>query len=718
MFQQSKLLRVLVILLALLTLLGTIPYAQAENSNSPRALKYQAIDILQVHISPGYVSPDDPIGEALQHIRKSLEDELWETDWTLTDKGKAVFDEERAAVEILMKLREAADANPVIKDSALAAIRYLAAADRALTSTAINQAIAMAQAAGCYTTDSYRSKCQKLLHTIALAQKEIAIADEEVANGRYEKATDYYKRAWQLAQFEEHHFYGFVQTMPDSYSGNTFVGPWVIASNSGLTATFVADASTEFIENHGPLQVGAYVQVTYFVLGGVNYATRIESIKYYVASQVIARLKPEADVAAIRSDYNATALGHLLGRIYLLGLQLGTNEWETVDTMRNDWRFEYAEPNVVSRTPEGNPYDMWAWGGYDPTPAQTQYANEHLDLPLARELSTGSGVVVAVLDTGVQLDHPALASHLVAGYDFVDGDTVPADEGNGLDDDGDELIDEAVGHGTHVAGIVLLVAPESQIMPLRVLNGDGMGNVFDVAQAIVYATDHGAQVLNLSLGIGFPSGALLDAVNHALSAGVMVVAAAGNLDSTEPQYPAADEGVIAVAALDEQQLKTSFSNYGSWVDLAAPGESIYSALPIDGYGWWSGTSMATPFVSGQIALLHSLAPWLTLSQIEGQMMTKVRNLDELNPDYAGQLGAGEPDVAASLGCHWADVEPDATHDILNNQCDDDVDIADVQSVAAQWGLPQPPGSAYDTDHDGDVDVADIQRVANRWGWKR
>jgi thermitase len=333
-------------------------------------------------------------------------------------------------------------------------------------------------------------------------------------------------------------------------------------------------------------------------------------------------------------------------------------------------------------------------------------------------LSTGSGMVVAVLDTGAQLDHPALASQLVAGYDFVDDDTVPADEGNGLDDDDDELVDETVGHGTHVAGIVLLVAPESRIMPLRVLNSDGVGSVFQAAEAIIYATDQGAQVLNLSLGTGLQSQVLQEAVDYARAAGVMIVAAAGNLNSTEPQYPAADEGVIAVAALDEQQLKTSFSNYGSWVDLATPGESIYSALPTDGYGWWSGTSMATPFVSGQIALLCSLAPWLTPAQIEGQLLTKALNLDDLNPDYAGQLGAGEPDVAASLGCHWADVEPDATHDILNNTCDDDVDIADVQTVASQWNLPQPPGSVYDNDHDGDVDVVDVQRVANCWGWIR
>ena len=717
MFQQSKLLPVFGVLLALLALLGPASYAQDENDGSPKELKRKAIQVLRPRVEPEYASLNDPIREAIEHITRSLRPELWETDATLTDEGKVVFNEERAAVKELMKV-EISVPEEAVNSSAMEAIGYLTTADRALVSTAISQTIAMAQVAGCYTTGSYHSKCQELLHRISSAQREMDRAEEEISNDKYDRAIDHYKRAWQHVRFDERHFYGFVQNLPDENPEGQFIGTWEVMSNAGFVATFEAEASTQFKENQGQFRKGAYVRITYYVLEGINYATKIETVKYNVSGQVIARLKLGADVASIHNDYNALTLGQLLDRIYLLGLRPGINEWDTVDTMRNDPRIEYAEPNVISQTPEGNPYDMWAWAGYDPAPALTQYANEHLDLPLARELSTGNGVVVAILDTGVQLDHPALASNLVAGYDFVDDDAVPADEGNGLDDDGDELIDEAVGHGTHVAGIILLVAPESQIMPLRVLNGDGVGNVFDVAQAIIYATDHGAQVLNLSLGTGFPSGALLDAVNYALSAGVMVVAAAGNLDSAEPQYPAANEGVIAVAALDEQRLKTSFSNYGTWVDLSAPGESIYSTLPVDGYGWWSGTSMATPFVSGQIALLRSLAPWLTLTQIEGQMLTKVHDLDELNPDYVGQLGAGEPDVAASLGCHWADVEPDATHDILNNNCDDDVDIADVQAVAAQWGLSQPPGSAYDNDHDGDVDIADIQRVANRWGWTR
>ncbi len=740
MLHRAKFLETMGILLTLLALLVTASYAQDPTSyhdssglaqdvereldandgnNNPNELKHTAIQTLEGHaVAPDNQWVDDRISQAIEHIENSLSPDLWETDWKLTSKGKEVFDEEKEAAEELMEILDEDVSDQVANDRAVEAIGYLTAADQTIASTAIEQAIARAHDAGCYTADIHGTECQKLLHEIAEAQKEMDKTEEEMDNRKYDKAIDHYKKAWQHVQSDERQFYGFVQSMPDANPEGLFIGDWVVVSESSLAANFVAEASTEFEQDHGILEIGAYVRVKYYVSDGVNYAIEIETEHYLVPAQVVARLKPEADVAGVNDDYEALTLARLLDRIYLLGLKPGSNARDTVDSMQNDPRIAYAEPNLIGQMPEADPYEIGAWAGYDPAPSLTQYANEHLDLPLARELSTGSGVVVAVLDTGVQLNHPDLAPHLVAGYDFVDDDAVPVDEGNGVDDDEDGLIDEGTGHGTHVAGIVLLVAPDSQIMPLRVLNSDGVGSIFDVAQAIIYAADHGAQVLNLSLGTSLQSGVLLDAVNYALSAGVMVVGAAGNLNSAEPQYPAAAEGVIAVAALDEQLLKTSFSNHGSWVDLTAPGESIYSTYPVDGYGWWSGTSMATPFVSGQIALLRSLAPWLTQTQIEGQLAAKAQSLDELNPDYAGQLGAGEPDVAASLGCHWADVEPDATHDLLNNTCDDDVDISDVMIETLQWEQPQPPGSVYDNDHDGDVDITDIMRVASCWSWTR
>jgi len=405
--------------------------------------------------------------------------------------------------------------------------------------------------------------------------------------------------------------------------------------------------------------------------------------------------------------------------IFLLRL----HPWQDVETMvaamSSDPRLTFVEPNYIARMPEADPYEMGAWGGYDDTAYRIQYAIDALNLTLAHEINQGAGVTIAVLDTGVQLDHPALAASLSAdGYDYVDMDDLPADEGNGIDDDGDSLIDEAVGHGTHVAGIVHLVAPESTILPLRVLDSDGRGNTFNVAEAMTYAVDHGAAVLNLSMGMAQPSPTIRSAINYAVDNGIVVVAAAGNLNSSEPQYPAANVGVIGVAALDADQLKADFSNYGDWVALAAPGVSIYSTFIGSGYGWWSGTSMSAPFVAGQAALIHSLAPELTLDQIATQITSTAQSVDAVNPAYAGLLGAGQPDVAASLGCHWADVEPDATHDILNNSCDDDIDVLDVARVASMWRTVGGDLGALDTDGDGDVDIVDVQRVAGRWGWSR
>ena len=432
-------------------------------TDTARMRKGNAIGILE-----GYLESDDNwlvdrVTKAIEHINKSLQPDLWYTDSGLTKKGQKVFDEEKRAVKELMKIPERADIYPTVTYTASLAIVDLITADQVLASTAIEQAIANAEEAGCYDEGNDDAECQKALREIDRALEEMTKAEAETGKDKYDKAIDHYKKAWEHAQDDEHTFYGFVEIMP-SREGD-FIGTWLVSSTY-----FTATASTEFKEHHNRLlEVGAYVKVKYYVSGGISYATEIETKKSHVLGQVIARLKPAADVAGIQNDYNALTLGRLLDRIYLLSLPSGTNDQDTVDNMRNDSRIEYAEPNLLSEAPEAEGYEIGAWAGYDPAPGMDQYANEHLDLPLARELSTGSGMVVAVLDTGVQLDHPALAPHLVAGYDFVDNDTMPADEGNGLDDDGDELVDETVGHGTHVAGIVLLVAPESQIMPLRVL---------------------------------------------------------------------------------------------------------------------------------------------------------------------------------------------------------------------------------------------------------
>jgi subtilisin family serine protease len=258
-------------------------------------------------------------------------------------------------------------------------------------------------------------------------------------------------------------------------------------------------------------------------------------------------------------------------------------------------------------------------------------------------------VIVAVIDTGVQLDHPALAASFTdTGYDFIDNDANPSDLFNNIDDDGDGLIDEGSGHGTHVSGIIHLVAPEAKIMPLRALDTEGNGEFFAVAEAIQYAVAHGANVINLSLGTPTRSDLLRDVIREATRAGVIVVAAAGNVNSSLAQYPGADQCTIGVTSVGSNSVKSSFASYGGWVDIAAPGESVYSAYPPSGYAWWSGTSMATPFVAGQAALIHSLRPDLNARDTIMLIGETAGSLNKANPKLADQLGGGRADIGASL----------------------------------------------------------------------
>lgn len=364
------------------------------------------------------------------------------------------------------------------------------------------------------------------------------------------------------------------------------------------------------------------------------------------ATQVVVKLDPlaGATIAAINETYGTTTVKPLLNSagIYLLQTPNSATAESIAAAMAVDLRLLYAEPNFVGEAPESTGRHTWGWGGNDTAPLDSQYAIYQLGLPAAWQASLGAGIVVAVLDSGVQLEHPALAAVWTPErYDFVDDDGDPQRVIAGA-------TEIALGHGTHVAGIIHLVAPQARIMPLRVLDNQARGDIFRLAEAIVYATDHGAKVINMSLGTADESALLDDITHRATALGVTVVAAAGNLNEKDRQYPAASQCVLAVTALDEKQQKADFANYGSWIDLAAPGVSIYSTLPQDGYGWWSGTSMATPWVAGQAALIYSLNARLTVRQIAELIVGTAQSVDDVNPNVRGKLGAGLPAIAVSL----------------------------------------------------------------------
>ena len=353
--------------------------------------------------------------------------------------------------------------------------------------------------------------------------------------------------------------------------------------------------------------------------------------------EIVVRLLRSSDFAAVTADFGLTAIDRFGQRpIWQLRVPAGRDTQAVIDALRADPRVLNAEPNYENETPEGRRRTPWATGGDAGTYA-TQWAPEALRLPAAHALSRGNGIRVAVLDTGIDLTHPALAPRLartaggaLLGRDFVDDDADPTEGGN--------TGDIGYGHGTHVAGLVALAAPGSTLMPARVLDAQGRGNVWVLAEALLWAvdpdanptTDDGAHVVNLSLGTTRATDLLRtavaladcdfddddDAFNDAgydddkercsRKHGAVVLAAAGNAgDDQELQFPAAEQapGALAVAASTAQRTLAGFSNRGSWVQIAAPGEAIISTFPGGGYATWSGTSMATPLAAGTAALV-------------------------------------------------------------------------------------------------------------------
>jgi subtilisin family serine protease len=398
-----------------------------------------------------------------------------------------------------------------------------------------------------------------------------------------------------------------------------------------------------------------------------------------------------ATIADINAAYGTTTLAQVSQPpgAYRLRAPSGQDVKALVATMTQDARLLYAQLNYLHEPPEANPRRIAGWGGFDPAPYISQYALAKLGIPQAQALTQGEGVVVAVIDTGIQLDHPVFSNTLtMARKDFVDDDNVPGDDFDGIDNDGDGMIDEAAGHGTHIAGIVHLVAPKAKIMPLRVLDSDGHGDEFSVAEAIEFARENGAHVINLSLGSLARSRMIEEQIKDASRAGLFVVAAAGNLNLSDKQYPASNDCTLAVTSVGEADVKSDFSNFGDWVDVSAPGESIYSTFPISGYATWSGTSMATPFVAGQAALLRSKNASLSPRQLAHLIAGSADSTDGLNPTFVELLGHGRANMVASLNHVISGTFPN-NGNVFSGGCDDDGDDEPTAMPRTRTPAPTP-----------------------------
>ncbi|MFM1651402.1 S8 family peptidase [Brevibacillus sp. B_LB10_24] len=355
---------------------------------------------------------------------------------------------------------------------------------------------------------------------------------------------------------------------------------------------------------------------------------------HYVEHEIVVRFSPRPDQATIQK-----ILAKVDGKIkrdYGESMIIKSNSKTTKEMMKVFAEHPdsvYAEPNYLLLP--------------NVVPNDTYYHRYQWNLPMIGmeegwNITEGSkDVIVAVVDTGIDLKHPEFKGKLVPGYNFIDDNDVPMDDN---------------GHGTHVSGIIAArtnnsagiagMSWNSKIMPVKAIGADGSGSAFDIAQGIRFATDNGADVINLSVGNYTSSAALREACRYAFDNNVILVAASGNDDTDQPGYPAAYPEVMGVAAVDHLKARADFSNYGDYVDVAAPGVDIPSTYIESDYAALSGTSMACPHVTAFASLIRSVNPGMKNSEVMRLIRETATDLGK--PGKDPEYGYGLINVNAAL----------------------------------------------------------------------
>lgn len=316
------------------------------------------------------------------------------------------------------------------------------------------------------------------------------------------------------------------------------------------------------------------------------------------------------------------------------------------------------------------------------TPNDTYYSNSttngqwflyQINAAQAWDISTGdAGTVVAVTDNAINVNHPDLTNKMLPGYDAVDNDNDPTPCGS---NDGF--------HGSHVSGIVgaetnnnlgiSSIGYDVSILPVKI--GDCNGSLTGGYEGITWAADNGADVINMSWGGGGSSNYGQNVCNYAWGQGAILVAAAGNDGVNSVFYPAGYDNVVSVASTTTGDAKSNFSNYGSWIDISAPGSSILSTNQATGYQITQGTSMASPLVAGLLGLMKSHAVGASNTDIINCLYSSAANIDGANASYIGQLGAGRIDAHQAMICsnsfaYQLDAGISAVNSPIGNLCGD------------------------------------------------
>lgn len=370
------------------------------------------------------------------------------------------------------------------------------------------------------------------------------------------------------------------------------------------------------------------------------------SSHYNVNEIVVKFKKPPTDTQLnqIKQEIHAPANAQKLGNTYVF--QSGSMDAKQLLSYFEKWDVEYAEPHFLYLTNEDT-VRVPTEPAPGVVPNDALYTKYQWNFPIiatdrAWELDRGNReVIVGVVDTGVDLNHPDLKDRLLKGWNVIAQNNSPADD---------------VGHGTHVAGVVAAATNNNlgvagmtwynPVLPVKVLDHTGAGSTYAVAQGIIWATDNGAKVINLSLGNYADANFLHDAVRYAFERDVVLIAASGNDNTEQPGYPAAYPEVFAVAATDEDKKKAPFSNYGDYIDVAAPGVSIASTYMNNQYAALSGTSMASPHVAALAGLIRSVNPLLKNTEVMDIMR---KSADDLGtPGKDKYFGYGQINVNRAL----------------------------------------------------------------------
>ena len=358
----------------------------------------------------------------------------------------------------------------------------------------------------------------------------------------------------------------------------------------------------------------------------------------YRSGEICVRLQFGVDINEINARYGTYTKERIPGTpIYLLGLPPGRDLEKLMGRMQTDFNLLFADFNHKFQLPEVrqtshafiDQVSQAFIDGQSPVKFYGQQSVWNLNLDEAHKFSRGFGVRVAVIDTGLDFNHSLFEGRIAwPVYDFVDDDGNPSDV----------LYGSASGHGTFVAGLIALTAPDAKIIPLRAFNSDGRGTSFDIAKAIRFATNVGADVINMSFGMLEEDKLITDALRYAYQR-VHMVASAGNDNLNTIQFPADTANfTLSVTSTTTNDIKATFANYNSKMNAAAPGVSLYSAYPGERWAWWSGTSFSTALVTGESALLLSLKTDLKSENLNRIIILSGINLDPLNPEYKNKLG--------------------------------------------------------------------------------